>query len=71
MNITARKRNILVSLIYKGMNQKKLAEKIGMSNSALSNFLNGKYFISASKAKLICDELAKDFDYLFLIEEKE
>lgn len=67
--IQAKKMPIKISMIHKGMNQKDLASKIKISESALSNFLNGKYSISPSKANLICVVLNKEFNELFTIKE--
>lgn len=67
MRILPKKHEILICLIKKGMNQKDLALRTGISESALSNFINGKFSISAKKASLICIELQKEFDDLFFI----
>ncbi len=67
MRILPKKHEILICLIKKGMNQKDLALRTGISESALSNFINGKFSISAKKASLICRELQKEFDELFFI----
>lgn len=69
MKIVPRSKEIKITLIKRGMNQKDLATKTGISNSALSNFINGKFSISANKANLICEELQKEFDEIFSIEE--
>ncbi|MHC5269664.1 helix-turn-helix transcriptional regulator [Enterococcus sp. LJL98] len=67
MNIVAKKKEIKIALIHNGLNQKELAQKIKISDSALSNFLNNRFSISADKAKLICIILHKKFDDLFFI----
>lgn len=48
-----------------------LSKRIGVQQSTLSNFLSNKYSLSPNKAFEISKALDKDFDDLFLIEEKE
>lgn len=55
-------------MIEKGVNQKEVSEKIGLTQSSFSNFLNGRSSISSKKAKHLKDFLERDFDDLFLIE---
>ncbi|HGD7256660.1 TPA: helix-turn-helix transcriptional regulator [Enterococcus faecium] len=58
-------------MIKKEFNQKTLSKRIGVQQSTLSNFLSNKYSLSPNKAFEISKALDKDFDDLFLIEEKE
>lgn len=68
MKIKSKRKEIKYSMIEKGVNQKEVSEKIGLTQSSFSNFLNGRSSISSKKAKILKEFLGKDFDYLFLID---
>ncbi|EOK17445.1 hypothetical protein WQ1_00542 [Enterococcus faecium EnGen0371] len=71
MRVRAKREPIQIEMIKKGFNQKTLSKRIGVQQSTLSNFLSNKYSLSPNNAFEISKALDKDFDDLFLIEEKE
>lgn len=60
----------MVAMAYKGFNQTSLSKVVGLNQSTLSNFLNGKRGISPRSAKKIADALDKDIEDIFEIEIK-
>ncbi|MGY3745612.1 helix-turn-helix domain-containing protein [Vagococcus salmoninarum] len=71
MKIAPNKKEIQISMIKKGVNQKEVSLKVGLTPSAFSNFINGRTSVSSSKAKKISDYLEKDFETLFILKERE
>ncbi|KIL44999.1 helix-turn-helix transcriptional regulator [Jeotgalibacillus soli] len=65
LKIYPNRTSIQVAMVYKGLNQKSLSEKSDISPSTFSNFMNGRYSISAKKAKKIADSLEKPIEELF------
>ncbi|MFC1809226.1 helix-turn-helix domain-containing protein [Candidatus Omnitrophota bacterium] len=50
-------KNLLYILKTKGINQSELAQKIGVSQSCLSRWINGRRALHASQRRKICDVL--------------
>lgn len=54
----------------KGLTQKELAAQLKVSEGTLSNLLKNKT-VNSKTSKKICDLLNKEFDELFLFDERE
>ncbi|PRR77648.1 hypothetical protein CLLI_22120 [Clostridium liquoris] len=64
-------RELLGEIVKKGLNRKKLAEKIGVSEKTLRNKLNGKTDFTWSEVKKIRDIVAPEYTLEKLFEKSD
>jgi len=69
MVIKAKKQAILCAIVRYGTSQKVFAERIGISYIHFNKILNGHASPSTTLSKKVTDELQKEFDELFIVEE--
>lgn len=63
--------NLKIKRIQKGLTQKELAERVGLTNQSISDYETGKLNPSYEVMKRISKELDSPVDELFFQNEKE
>lgn len=63
--------NLKIRRIQKGLSQKELAERIGITNQSISDYESGRLNPSYDTMKQISEELDSTVDALFFKEYKE
>lgn len=63
--------NLKIKRIQKGLSQKELAERVGLTNQSISDYETGKLNPSYEVMKRISKELDSPVDELFFQNEKE
>lgn len=66
-----KRKNLIIRRIQKDLSQKDLAERIGLSSQAISDYERAKYNPSYDVMKRISKELDSTVDELFFNENKE
>lgn len=66
-----RRLNLKIRRIQKGLSQKELAKRVGLTNQSISDFETGKLNPSYEVMKRISKELDSPVDELFFQNEKE
>ncbi|PEW67204.1 transcriptional regulator [Bacillus cereus] len=70
--IGIKSKSMFIELVYKsGYSLSDLAKKVGISQSNLSNVVNGRNGVSPKNAKAIIEALNTNFDVLFKVDLKE
>lgn len=68
ISYTPKKRNIYVQMAKRGFNQRTLSMKSNIHPSTISNFMNGRYYISPTTATKLAEALGSEIEYLFEIQ---